>query len=148
YQGTLNNAGDHVVLCTPDTPEAPTHVNPGLVPHVVVDEVHYSNTTPWPTGANQTGKSLQRQVATEYADDPINWRVNAATPGRFDVGTNPDADGDGLPDAWEFAYGLDPHSATGSDGANGDPDQDGLTNLQEYLAGTNPTDPNSVLHLT
>jgi hypothetical protein len=49
-----------------------------------------------------------------------------------------DTDSDGLPDAWEVAYGLDHTSATGNDGASGDPDNDGLTNAQEYARSTNP----------
>jgi hypothetical protein len=45
-----------------------------------------------------------------------------------------DADGDGMPDAWERNVGLDP---TVNDAAN-DPDVDGLTNIQEYQNGTDP----------
>jgi len=46
---------------------------------------------------------------------------------------DPDADGEGLPDAWEFAQfgNLGQH-------ANGDPDYDELTNLQEWQLGTDP----------
>lgn len=51
-----------------------------------------------------------------------------------------DADGDGLPDAWELANRLDPTSAAGDNGAAGDADNDGATNLQEWLGGTNPHD--------
>ena len=47
----------------------------------------------------------------------------------------PDTDGDGLPDAWETQYSLDPHSALD---ATQDPDIDGFTNLQEYRNGTHP----------
>lgn len=74
-----------------------------------------------------------------------------------------DTDGDGLPDAWEIRYGLNPQDggfggATASsvdldgdgrldyvyniadflNGAWGDPDNDGLNNRAEWLAGTNP----------
>ena len=43
-----------------------------------------------------------------------------------------DTDGDGMPDDWETAQGLDPNST--ADG-NGDTDGDGYTNLEEYLNG-------------
>lgn len=64
-----------------------------------------------------------------------------ALPGAFvfvaDSGET-DADGDGLPDAWEATYGLNPASATGADGAGGDPDADGKSNLDEHRDGTHP----------
>jgi hypothetical protein len=53
---------------------------------------------------------------------------------------NGDTDGDGLPNGWEQAHGLDPLSSTGNNGPDGDPDGDGYTNLQEYLAGSDPQD--------
>lgn len=46
-----------------------------------------------------------------------------------------DSDGDGMPDWWEVANGLNPYDPTD---AALDPDGDGLTNLQEYQLGTNP----------
>ncbi|MCH2348755.1 MAG: thrombospondin type 3 repeat-containing protein, partial [Candidatus Poseidoniales archaeon] len=47
---------------------------------------------------------------------------------------NWDSDNDGLPDGWEWKYGLDPTdgSSLSSNGAGGDPDRDGMSNLQEY----------------
>lgn len=47
----------------------------------------------------------------------------------------PDADGDGLADAWEIAYFLDTQSCDGA----GDGDEDGLSNQDEMAAGTDPT---------
>lgn len=52
-----------------------------------------------------------------------------------------DADGDGLPDAWESANGTNPSVPD----AEADPDADGMTNLREYWAGTNPTNAASAL---
>jgi hypothetical protein len=49
-----------------------------------------------------------------------------------------DADGDGLPDAFEDAYSFDRNNP--ADAAL-DTDHDGATNAQEYSAGTNPQDP-------
>jgi hypothetical protein len=50
-----------------------------------------------------------------------------------------DWDGDGLPDDWEIAHGLNP----GFDDADFDWDGDGLTNLEEYLRGTDPFNPDT-----
>lgn len=47
--------------------------------------------------------------------------------------------GDGLPDPWKVAYGLDPHSSAAVNGPSGDPDGDGWSNYQEFMAGTDPT---------
>lgn len=51
-----------------------------------------------------------------------------------------DADGDGMPDAYEKAHGLNPADAADADA---DADSDGFTNLEEYKAGTDPQDPES-----
>lgn len=58
----------------------------------------------------------------DVGQDPSNWQA-------------PDTDGDGMPDGWEFAYGLNPLL----NDANGDPDEDLLSNLWEYQLGLNPT---------
>ena len=56
----------------------------------------------------------------------------------FIINTQPqdwDSDNDGLPDGWEWQYGLDPLSPTDINGSVGDPDGDAFTNLNEYLYG-------------
>ncbi len=58
--------------------------------------------------------------------------------------TNPDTDGDGLPDSWELAYGLNPNNPAD---ASADNDGDGMSNLAEFRAGTNPTNAASVLRV-
>lgn len=57
----------------------------------------------------------------------------------------PDADGDGMPDAWEALYPscLNPAVPDG----DGDCDHDGFTNLQEYIAHTDPTRADSGLRV-
>jgi hypothetical protein len=84
------------------------------------------NSTNWLFGAwgvvGQTNYSL---LQSSY---PVDLFLMAAS--------GVDSDGDGLPDNWESAYGLNPHSAAD---ASQDPDGDGLTNWHEFLQGSNPT---------
>jgi hypothetical protein len=73
----------------------------------VVDSVH-----------TRTGKFIVSQT------DVGSWPELASAPAPVD------RDGDGMPDAWEKANGLNPGDE--ADG-NADRDQDGYTNLEEYL---------------
>ena len=47
-----------------------------------------------------------------------------------------DSDSDGMPDAWETRYGLDPNDPSD---ATSDIDNDGVAALDEFLAGTIPS---------
>ncbi len=49
--------------------------------------------------------------------------------------TDPDSDGDGMPDWWEKQNGL----GISTNDAAADADSDGFPNLAEYIAGTSPT---------
>ena len=64
------------------------------------------------------------------------------TPGAANQSASTDTDGDGIPDLWELANGMNPNSAAD---ATLDSDGDGQSNKAEYLAGTNPQLPGSKL---
>lgn len=64
---------------------------------------------------------------------------------RLDLTLGVDTDGDGLPDAWEIANGLDPNDPNDADR---DADGDGISNRNEYLAGTYAFDANDGFQLT
>lgn len=89
---------------------------------------------------NPDGDSLTNIQEYNAGSDPQVFESGAvafAVSGVFTVQMRtdaPDQDGDGLPDAWEIANGLNPNLAN----AGADPDGDGLTNLQEFNGGWNP----------
>ena len=68
-----------------------------------------------------------------FPNDPSEWSDSDAD----GIGDNADTDddGDGLPDAWEALYGLDPLA----DDADQDLDNDGVSNMEEYLADSDPS---------
>jgi hypothetical protein len=67
-------------------------------------------------------------------------RASSATVSLFlNVLAPPDANDNGLPDAWESAYGISDPDA--------DQDGDGQSNLAEYVANTNPTNATSQLKI-
>ena len=136
YAGKLDNANETIELKRPDVP------NTNEVPYLLVERVHYADAAPWPPAADGTGLSLQRLDAAAFGDDPANWVAAAPTPGPSAAPA--DSDGDGLPDAWESFYGLDPHNPND---AVLDSDGDHLTNWQEFRIGTDPRDPASALRL-
>jgi len=144
WQGNLANEGESIRLLRPDTPQALAGPVPEA-PYVLVDEVEYAPGAPWPDGAAGSGLSLQRSPEAAFGKEPAFWLAAAPTPGAANPPNNADADQDGLPDAWERAYGLDPDAATGPNGPDGDPDGDGASNLREFLAGTRPDNAADVL---
>ncbi len=138
YQGRLDNDTDRVALEKPLAPDLPGEA----VSWVVVDEVIYFDQSPWPGGADGQGRSYQRREESRPGSDWNNWFPDLPTPGA--AGAPNDTDGDGLPDSWELAHGLDPQSPAD---AGRDADVDGLTDLEEYGAGTDPRDPASRLRI-
>jgi hypothetical protein len=145
YSGNLNNDDETLRIVRPDAPVT-SGSDAGTVPYITVDELNYSGLAPWPSGANATGKSIQRLNTTGFGGDPATWFAGVPTPGALNAGSG-DTDGDGLPDAWESANSLNPNDATGINGASGDPDSDGVTNLTEYMTGTDPRNATSYLRI-
>ena len=146
YSGHLGNSSETIELYKPDPPQLAPHPDLGFVPYVLVESVTYSNAAPWSTNADGTGMSLQRALLGSYGNEPLNWV--ACIPSAGSRNCRSDADGDGLPDDWELANGLNPFSAAGANGASGDLDGDHFTNMQEYLAGTDPRNAASYLKIT
>ncbi len=70
YTGALNNGGESIVLIDAAA--------------VVVDQVDYNNTAPWPVLPNGNGPSLELGDVTLDNNDPANWQASCeinGTPG-------------------------------------------------------------------
>jgi hypothetical protein len=79
YPGALQDGGERLQLLRPDGPDIGDDGQP-IVPEIVVDEVRYSNRSPWPLGAAGSGASIERLVSAAYGNDPVNWRVSPGAP--------------------------------------------------------------------
>jgi hypothetical protein len=80
FKGRLSDEGESIELYKPDPPSpAP---DAGFVPLILVDRVNYGITEPWPEAAAGGGASLQRRVASNYGNDPLNWKAEPPTAGR------------------------------------------------------------------
>jgi hypothetical protein len=80
WKGNLSNGGERVALeksMPGDNPASP-------VAWVIVDEVIYSDATPWPVEADGQGLSLHRieSGAGKSGNDPTNWQAAEPTPGQ------------------------------------------------------------------
>jgi hypothetical protein len=106
----------------PGRPAAPQPLSPAAAPTPLGVPV-----TPRPTPTVGPAAAVQQVDAGGQVDS-----VPPAPPARA---ASLDTDGDGMPDGWELAYGLNPRIDLD---ANADPDHDGVSNLNEYRLGTNP----------
>lgn len=112
------------------------------------------------TAYNSTDGASWSQVGSQVtftmaSDSVIGLAVSAVNDGQLNTSSfdfvrvnnsaTSDADNDGMPDAFELAYGFNRFDPSD---AGQDADSDRMTNLQEYLAGTNPRNVSSVLRVT
>jgi len=141
YTGRLHNDTDRIAL---ERPQAPDIVGDPIT-WVIVDEITYHDSNPWPTGADGTGKSLQRTSSMAPGNSPSSWITATPTAGFPTPTGSQDTDGDSMPDAWEVQYGLNPSNP--ADAAL-DFDVDGASNANEYAAGTDPTLATSTFRIT
>ena len=79
YTNQLSNSGERLALFKPDPPQLPPHPDAGLVPYILVEEINYLPTPPWPVAANGNGPALRRIDPSRYGNDPSNWGTDADT---------------------------------------------------------------------
>jgi hypothetical protein len=80
WTNALNNAGETIELYQPDPPQLPPRPDAGFVPYVLVEEVSYLPSAPWPVAADGTGRALVRKGPALFGNDAANWEAEATTP--------------------------------------------------------------------
>jgi hypothetical protein len=109
YGGALDNAGERLSLMRPVAFGSE-------VEYLQVDRVRFNDRAPWPEEADGDGPSLERVIAGDYGNEPLNWAASlrdGGTPGALNsVGVEPPESGLQLP---------------------GDVNQDGRINLTDSL---------------
>lgn len=124
----------------------------------IADYASFTNTTKAKSRATFVTSKAKTFFASARRLQCANEKCGRATPERYDEKKNlicsicgytqevakaevvVDGDGDGMPDAWEIKYGLNPKDP--ADAAL-DNDKDAFTNLEECEAKTDPTDKSS-----
>jgi hypothetical protein len=123
--GSIYNSSTYIVNSAPIWPAGVTAMPAAEIFDWVLSNAGANPTDPDPVDARIV--SQVRNRSGRIIDSPSQvggWPTMAQ-------GTAPsDADGDGMPDSWENAHGLNPNNA---DDANSDRNSDGFTNIEEYI---------------
>ncbi|MDA0207083.1 MAG: pectate lyase [Acidobacteria bacterium] len=98
----------------------------------IIEETRRGEATYEGTGYKEAHPEIDASRPSGIIDSPQDvggWPELAALPAPSD------SDNDGMPDAWEEKFGLDPRVAADP---TLDSDRDGYTNIEEFLNGTDP----------
>jgi carboxylesterase type B len=84
FNSALADTSIKVELEKPMEPEKDTNgaVVLSKIEYMEYDKVSYKDQAPWPVVANGAGVSLIRIDNSRFSNDPANWKVSTATPGR------------------------------------------------------------------
>jgi len=98
----------------------------------IIEETRRGEATYEGTGYKAAHSELDASKPSGIIDSPQDvggWPTLSSSP------PSPDSDNDGMPDAWEEQFGLDPRTTADP---TLDSDRDGYANIEEYLNGTDP----------
>ncbi|MCS1410224.1 MAG: hypothetical protein M2R45_03414 [Verrucomicrobia subdivision 3 bacterium] len=99
FSGRLENSGEELRLERPDSSLLSANSRNGAIPYLLVDQVHYSDSLPWPQ-PDSIDESLQRVAVDRFGDDPSNWFYAHPSPGEALVNRQPvitiSAEGEGV----------------------------------------------------
>jgi hypothetical protein len=78
FKGKIQNSEGELSLQKPGGSDSEND----NVPYIVVDLVHYRDSSPWPAGADGAGASLERKQPFLFGNDADNWIAALPSPGR------------------------------------------------------------------
>jgi len=127
FTNQLDNAGDAVRLRKPGYPDGT-----GFVPFILVDEVEYADTWPWPPAGQWEGRSIEKIHASWYGNDPGHWRAGVPCGTPAGPRSNGDGNSNAIPDEWELVW----FGSLGPSHPLADRDGDGRPDLWQFLEGS------------
>jgi hypothetical protein len=116
-----------------ERPDAAPPDEPDFTPHLLEDEVAYTNTFPWPTEPGGQGKSLFRRGEVLWGHAPDSWIAADPNPGRFTSQLYPgDANLDGKTNVLDFNIWNAHKFLDGTTWKLGDFDGNGKTDVRDF----------------